>query len=478
MPGLAENSIVYQYRVIKKLQETPLWEDYLVEHLFLGCKHRLRIISSKLTNIPECSKIITRNIKEFAKLWHPYLLRIFLCGEFDTNFFYTFQHFEGESLQKQFLTEKIKSPEDFYKFHSKLLDIIIYLNQQNVSCKDLHLNDFVLENGEPLLINLNIFYQTPKYLMTPDFAGVGEFITNIGGIFIEREPLKLKDSLLAFARIMYQTIGWGTLEDALRIKQREQSAYTKKKEKHYAPLVPGIHIGIENIILRALADKNEGGYASLKELADDLHSLILKQEKETTITPFIECEIEPQSTEQEPSLEIKETPEPSEHSSFTPPEDLHLSDYSTRESTVPEISIHLPHPGKKRLNVRKIFVPLVITICLLSLLYFGIDIIRGVWGRRNLPPVAKATTPTNFVPVNSKVILDGSTSYDPNKDRLSYYWDVAKGDTEAVTFVPNRTIDASKTTAIFKKRGVFTIQLRVFDGTNFSPPAILVINVY
>ncbi|MCD6385474.1 hypothetical protein J7M23_06810, partial [Candidatus Sumerlaeota bacterium] len=472
--------IVYQYRVLKRLQRSPVWEDYLVEHLFLGSRQRLRIITAKLTSLPECSQIVTRNIRDFANLWHPYLLHIFLSGKFESEIFYTFQNFEGDSLEERFTAEKIKSPREFYELHSKLLDLIIYLHRENVCCRDLQLKDFALVNGEPLLINLNIFHETTKHLRSPEFTHIIEFIKNNGGVYIEKESLKLKDTLNAFARMMYQTIGWGTLEDALRIKQREQAVYLKKKEKHYVPLVPGIDPNIENIILRAVAEKTNGGYTSLKELSNDLQNLVLKTETDKTVAPFIERPLDSQvSSEQKTSFDQKEPAELTETPLTKPTDDTPLLDYSQHAtSPTPETSIPVTHPGKKRLNLRKFLVPLIIFVCVISILYIGINIVREFWGSGNLPPVAMATTPSNFIPVNTKIVLDGSASYDPNNDRLSYYWDVVKGDAKAVIFVPNRTNNAAKTTAIFTKKGLYTIQLRVFDGTNFSTPVLLIINVY
>jgi hypothetical protein len=49
----------------------------------------------------------------------------------------------------------------------------------------------------------------------------------------------------------------------------------------------------------------------------------------------------------------------------------------------------------------------------------------------NLPPIADAGNDISSF-VNQEITFDGSGSYDPNSDTLSYYWDLEMGNLQLV----------------------------------------------
>lgn len=83
---------------------------------------------------------------------------------------------------------------------------------------------------------------------------------------------------------------------------------------------------------------------------------------------------------------------------------------------------------------------------------------------RNRPPIANAG-PDQIVEINSLVTLDGSASYDPDGDPLSFRWTQIAG--SPVTLSNPMTM---RPTFIPKAVGTYTFQLVVNDGRKNSAP--------
>jgi PKD repeat protein len=72
----------------------------------------------------------------------------------------------------------------------------------------------------------------------------------------------------------------------------------------------------------------------------------------------------------------------------------------------------------------------------------------------NTPPVAD-TGPNLVCCANVESIFDGSSSYDPDGDTLTYFWDFGDG----------QTASGAQVTHVFKKRGKYKVLLRVEDDS-------------
>ncbi|PLX90143.1 MAG: hypothetical protein C0619_09995, partial [Desulfuromonas sp.] len=89
----------------------------------------------------------------------------------------------------------------------------------------------------------------------------------------------------------------------------------------------------------------------------------------------------------------------------------------------------------------------------------------------NLPPVAEAG-PTQNVKIGDPVTLDGSRSYDPNDDPLTYSWSFIEGGV-GVTLTGGTTATPSFTAI---NAGTYILELIVNDGTLDSDPDSVTIN--
>ncbi|MCX7765421.1 MAG: hypothetical protein N2246_01780, partial [Candidatus Sumerlaeia bacterium] len=404
MTIISPNTVIYQFNVLKNLSENVLWEEHLVEHLFLGARQRLRLIKPEIINIPDCLRIIERNLKNWAQLVHPYILFPLFKGTFETSIFYSYRHFNGTPLEDIFATNKLTTVAEFYSFWSRMLEIFHYLQTDNVSLELLRFNDFVMENDSPLLININIFTGIESHLSSPLAGKVAELLAGSGGVYFPRDTFNTKANLINIAQLMYQTIGWGNLQDALRIKHREESSTRKNQQHIYIPLVPDIDPRIENIILKAVADKAEGGYSSLNELIADFQKLLpqgsIAREADKILAP------EETQVPQSPGI----IAEPASSMKY----DVSFKPSPTRIFTIDE-PVPPPQMPARKIAFKKAGILLIIGVFIIVLVYAGL-IQKGLLiSRKNHPPVARASVPVNFIPVNSKIVLDGSASSDPDK---------------------------------------------------------------
>jgi hypothetical protein len=432
--------------------------------------------------------VVERNLTNFSRLWHPYMSTILLKGRHQNDIYYTMKSFDGPTLKDYFSKNKIESTSQFYHFHSKFLEILYYLNQENASCSNLSLKDFILVNDAPFLINLDVFHGAEQFLKGSEFTGITNFLKNNGGVYIETHSLDMKENLKSIAGMMYQTIGWGEIEDAIRIKTREEAPAQKKKKQQeppkYVPLVPGIDPKIENILIKTWVSDDKGGYTGMKSVIQDLQELCVKtDEEEEREAPSEVEEIKLESLleeVEEPRIDI-----PSETKSYGPPaseivrepEDLSLSIPAPAEIA----KIRATRPGGRGVFeiVRKLLFVVTLLACLAVAGYSIFLLAKQFMGKRNQAPIAKATIESSFIPERSKITLNGTSSTDPDdSDTLSYYWEVIEGDADSVNIGANRSQSAGQTYAIFNLKGTYKLQLKVFDGTTFSKPTSVIITVY
>jgi outer membrane protein assembly factor BamB len=87
----------------------------------------------------------------------------------------------------------------------------------------------------------------------------------------------------------------------------------------------------------------------------------------------------------------------------------------------------------------------------------------------NNPPIANAG-PDQNVTIQQLVNLDGNGSYDPDGDNLTYQWNFGDG-------VISSWQNASKTSHLYKKTGIFTVNLTVSDGA-LTDSDTCIIHVY
>ena len=85
----------------------------------------------------------------------------------------------------------------------------------------------------------------------------------------------------------------------------------------------------------------------------------------------------------------------------------------------------------------------------------------------NIPPTADAGV-DQFVGVSDLVMLSGSNSFDPDGDPLEYEWDMTIRPGGSSAFLMDETTAFPRFTA--DVTGTYTIELRVFDGIDWSFP--------
>jgi parallel beta-helix repeat protein len=86
--------------------------------------------------------------------------------------------------------------------------------------------------------------------------------------------------------------------------------------------------------------------------------------------------------------------------------------------------------------------------------------IVNVTGQINQPPIANAGSDQE-VKVGETIYFNGSKSYDPDNDTLTYKWDFDDGNSTSWS-------NSSKTTHSFTKEGKYNVTLEVFDGKDSS----------
>jgi len=90
----------------------------------------------------------------------------------------------------------------------------------------------------------------------------------------------------------------------------------------------------------------------------------------------------------------------------------------------------------------------------------------------NVPPTANAGTDQSVL-TGSTVYLDGTGSFDPDGDPLTYFWEILESPVESSAYLNDPTSPTPSFTA--DQDGTYRIQLTVFDGSLSSPPDDVVV---
>lgn len=443
---LAPNAILGNFRILKPLGSDTLFEDYLAEHCFLHTTCHVRILTHPTLSVPNVIERIQQELAAFSQLSHPSIPVFYTADVVDQLFFYTLEYREGRPLSDCFAHEKITSVEKFATLFRMIVDLLHYLQTKSISAERLTPGDILLNQEQIVITKINLFASVPELPVLLDNA-LREILQQQTGLFFLRDSFHSFANIHQLGRWMFETVATGTLEDAEANSQREKETYFRRKPKKDEPLprlIPAVDQRIESLILKTGRDRYSGGFGSLREVMGALNQLVSPK-------PAVEEELPA-------SAELTETP---------------IWDFQP--------SIEAPAPTLPRREHKTLWKVIIMAVAVLAICAgIGIGLLSVLPALRatNIAPTARATATSNFVKLHAEVELDGTASSDPDNDKLSYYWEVVSPADAKVLFSQNKTREAGKIRAAFVSHGVVKIQLRVFDGSNFSSPVYVLVNVY
>lgn len=127
--------------------------------------------------------------------------------------------------------------------------------------------------------------------------------------------------------------------------------------------------------------------------------------------------------------------------------------------------------------LKKVGLGLAIAAALVLLIAGAMALLSRSGSKPNQPPVAAIAPLEGTLKRIQSYTLDGSGSSDPNQDPLTYEWSVIEPQRADCSIGVNNSQAAQKTTIKFFQSGRHVIQLRVFDGKQYSEPARMEIHV-
>ena len=443
---LAPNATLGNFRILKPLGSDTLFEDYLAEHFSLHTPCQLRLLIHPKLSTPQVIERIQPDLAAFSQLSHPGVPAFYTADIVDQFFFYTLEYREGRPLSERFAREKISSVEEFATLFREIIELLYYLQTKSINAERLTLNDILTHQKQIVITKINLFASVPELPILLDDE-LREILQHQTGLFFQRGSFHSFANIHQLGRWMFESVAAGSLEEAEANLQREREAYFKRKpKKDESPprLIPAIDQGIEALILKTRRDRYSGGFGSLREVKGALDQLV-------SLQPEIEGKV------------------------GAPPEPIEAPIWDFQPT------IEAPAPVIPRREHKPLWKALIMTVALLAILAgIGIGILSVLPGLRatNIAPTARATASSNFVRLHGELELDGTASWDPDNDNLSYYWEVVSPPDAKVLFSQNKSSEAGKIRVAFLSVGVITIKLRVFDGSNFSKPAYIVVNAY
>ena len=142
---MIESAIGYKFR--DHLQETVLYEDQIVEHLVSGHIAERRAFPPRMVNDSIAYEGVQKQLKVASSIAHPCLPAIYGCDTVEGHFLYVQQHFDGETLELAAQRKSASKPEDWAMIATRLVDLMIDLQQNGVAIDRLSLLDIIISNS-------------------------------------------------------------------------------------------------------------------------------------------------------------------------------------------------------------------------------------------------------------------------------------------------------------------------------------------
>jgi hypothetical protein len=446
-----ENSLIGSYRVVRKLGDDLCFAEFIAEHLFLVREFRIVVLVHDDVYQAPALEALKADLGEFSRLCHPALPQIYDAQQVNSYFFFTSSVVNGEILRKRMTRSKIRSVEEFTALFRRLGDIVLYLQSNNISSQNLTFADIVERDGELYISRVNLLASPARVVNTED-EQLKQHMLKASGPFFQKGSFDTRGNIRRIGELMYEAVAWGSLDEALEIRRKEEEEISKKrKSPAQVRLVSDIAPEIEDVIVRTRQELDAGGYRTLKDLFDEVESLGQRAEGVGAETA------------------------PAAASGAVAPDRETAWDY-TPQIEVPEPQVE--HRARRVFRWKR-YVGLLGIACagaaiIMAFLFYA----PPLWTQRNNPPVARAIASPRMTFAGGQVDLDGSASFDPDHDVLIYHWEVVEPPDARVDLSTNASRQARQIKATFHQKGKYRIVLRVHDGTAFSQPAYVTVIVY
>ncbi|MCA0315538.1 MAG: serine/threonine protein kinase [Candidatus Melainabacteria bacterium] len=272
------------FQIAKPIGRGGMGTVYEVNHLALGRKCALKILSPELVNEVNWKRF-QKEAKAIAGLSHPSLVHIYDLGIHNNRLpFYAMDLLKGEDLETRILKKGPLNLIDTVKLVLKLLDGIAYAHKHGIIHRDLKPANILLTseaNGE---ISVKILDFGIAKLAGLDDESEDQYMTSTGEIFgspfymspeqCMGEAVDTRSDIYSIGCTLYEMLtgqvplDGGSPLDTVMLHLEELPKSLSEKSGRSFPK------SIETVVARSMAKLPQDRYQSAQEMAEDLKRIL------------------------------------------------------------------------------------------------------------------------------------------------------------------------------------------------------------
>src|SRR5438067_2380751 len=284
VPPMPERVYTNRYEIVRHLARGGMAEVYLAHDQLLDRRVALKVLFPEFARDPAFVQRFRREAQSAAILTHANTVAVFDWGEEDGTYFIVMEYVEGRSLREAIQAEGPLYPNLAADLASDIAGALGFAHRNGVVHRDIKPGNILLTpQGQVKVTDFGIARA----------AGTSEGLTQTGSVMgtatyfspeqAQGLPVDARSEVYSLGVVLYEMVCGippFTGESPISV------AYKHVREEAPRPTVvnPDVPVGLETIILTAMAKSPEARYASADDLRADLARF--RRGEQTTSVPL------------------------------------------------------------------------------------------------------------------------------------------------------------------------------------------------
>lgn len=305
-----------RYQIIRTIGEGGMANVYLAYDTILEREVAVKILRGDLANDEKFVKRFQREAKAASSLNHPNIVEMYDVGEDDGNYFIVMEYVNGKTLKNLIKKRGALSL-------SETIDIMLQLTSGIACAHDSYIihrdikpqNVMILEDGRVKITDFGIAVALNSTELTQTNSVMGS-VHYLPPEQANGSGATVKSDIYSLGILMYEL-----LTGKLPFKGENAVEIAIKQMKDRLPSIiaqnPNVPQCVENVVLRACAKNPENRYESVREMHEDLKTVLAESRKDEARLVYDYPEGEPEEEKRTKPVEKKKDEEMSEKTDIT-----------------------------------------------------------------------------------------------------------------------------------------------------------------
>lgn len=293
-----------RYQIIRTIGEGGMANVYLAYDTILEREVAVKVLRGDLANDEKFVKRFQREAKAASSLNHPNIVEMYDVGEDDGNYFIVMEYVNGKTLKNLIKKRGALSL-------SETIDIMLQLTSGIACAHDSYIihrdikpqNVMILEDGRVKITDFGIAVALNSTELTQTNSVMGS-VHYLPPEQANGSGATVKSDIYSLGILMYEL-----LTGKLPFKGDNAVEIAIKQMKDRLPSIiaqnPNVPQSVENVVLRACAKNPENRYESVREMHEDLRTVLAESRKDEPRLVYDYPEGEPDEEKKVKSVEKK-----------------------------------------------------------------------------------------------------------------------------------------------------------------------------